>query len=224
MFQHNSFQLLMDSLPVLLKSTVVSIQIAFVSLLIGFVFGVFLGILNCRNLRKAWFGGMIDSFVWIIRGTPLFVQLLIIYYALPELIGISFSPFIAGVIALGINSSAYISEIIRSGIDAIPQGQWEASYVLGYTRTQSICSIILPQMFRHVLPALTNEFTSLIKETSILMVIGVAELTKASKDIVARELDPLTIYLASAFLYLLLTTSVTFITKKIQGRLEYDYR
>ena len=222
MFQAHSFQLLINSIPLLLQSAVTTVEIALAAISIGVFFGVFLGILNCHKLSLKWPSLAIDTFVWMVRGTPLFVQLLIIYYALPELIGVSFSPFVAGVITLGINSSAYVSEIIRAGIDAIPEGQWEASYVMGYTKFQTLQGIVLPQMFRHVLPALTNELTSLIKETSILMVIGVAELTKASKDIVARELDPLTIYLASAFLYLLMTTTISFATKKIQRRLEHD--
>ncbi|MFC2049323.1 amino acid ABC transporter permease, partial [Chlamydiota bacterium] len=141
---------------------------------------------------------------------------LIIYYALPELLGITLSPFSAGVIALGINSTAYISEIVRAGIDAIADGQWEAAFVLGLNRWKTLKGIILPQMFRISLPGLTNELTALIKETSILMVIGVAELTKVSKDIVARELDPMTIYLAAAALYLVMTGTVSVFMHKIQ--------
>lgn len=222
MFSDASWSLLIQSLPLLLHSTLVTIQIALTAIAIGLVGGVLCGILNCRKLKKPWLSYGIDGFVWTIRGTPLFVQVLIIYYALPEVIGISFSPFTAGVIALGVNSAAYISEIVRAGINAIPDGQWEASYVLGYTRSQALQSIILPQMFRHALPSLTNELTALIKETSILMVIGVAELTKISKDIVARELDPMTIYLAAAALYLVLTSSVSLLTQSIQKRCLHD--
>ena len=104
---------------------------------------------------------------------------------------------------------AYISEIVRGGINAIPEGQWEAAYVIGLKPWKRLQGIILPQMLRITLPSLTNELTALIKETSILMVIGVAELTKVSKDIVARELDPMTIYLAAAVLYLVMTSSVS---------------
>src|SRR6202000_1452775 len=99
-------------------------------------------------------------------GTPIFVQVLICYYALPEVLGISLSPFVAGVLALGINSTAYISEIVRGGINAIPEGQWQAAYVLGLSRSKTLQGIVLPQMFRIILPSLTNELTSLIKETS----------------------------------------------------------
>jgi ABC-type amino acid transport system permease subunit len=143
---------------------------------------------------------------------------LIVYYALPELIGISFSPFIAGILALGLNSTAYISEIVRGGINAIPEGQWEAAYVVGLNPWQTLRGIILPQMIRMTLPSLTNELTALIKETSILMMIGVAELTKISKDIVSRELDPMTIYLTAAVLYLAMTSGVTLFAQFTQKR------
>jgi polar amino acid transport system permease protein len=160
----------------------------------------------------------LNTFVWVVRGTPLFVQILIVYYALPEVIGLSFTPFTAGVIALGINSTAYISEIVRGGINAIPEGQWEAAYVIGLNPLQILQGIVLPQALRITLPGLTNELTALIKETSILMVIGVAELTKVSKDIVARELDPMTIYLAAALIYLTMTSLASWTTQGLQKR------
>lgn len=210
--------LIVNSLPLLLQGVLVTIQIAIVSILIGLIGGLIVGILNSRKLRSRYLGAFLNTCIWIIRGTPLFVQVLIVYYAIPEVIGYSFSPFTAGVIALGVNSTAYISEIVRGGIDAIPDGQWEASYVLGLSSRQTLCGIILPQMMRTMLPSFTNELTSLIKETSILMVIGVAELTKVSKDIVSRELDPMTIYLTAAFLYLILTSAVSLITNKLQKR------
>lgn len=219
MFQESSLNLLIHSLPMLFKSAVSTIQIALAAMGIGCCFGLLLGIANCRKLNFKYLGIGIDAFVWAVRGTPLFVQVLIFYYALPEILGISLSPFIAGVCALGINSTAYISEIVRAGINAIPDGQWEAAHVLGYNRRQTLQSIVIPQMFRDVLPSLTNELTALVKETSILMVIGVAELTKMSKDIVARELDPMTIYLASAAIYLALTSGISIITQVFQRRL-----
>jgi ABC-type amino acid transport system permease subunit len=113
---------------------------------------------------------------------------------------------------------AYISEIVRGGIDSISDGQWEAAYVIGLKPWQILKKVILPQMFRITLPGLTNELTALIKETSILMIIGVAELTKISKDIVARELDPMTIYLTAAVLYLVMTTSLSLLARAKQKK------
>ncbi|CCB85571.1 putative glutamine transport system permease protein glnP [Parachlamydia acanthamoebae UV-7] len=210
--------LLIKSLPLLLQGAFSTIQIAIVSILIGLCCGIILGILNCHKMRNPTSSCLINGFVWIVRGTPLFVQVLIVYYALPEVIGLSLSPFVAGVTALGINSTAYISEIVRGGINAIPEGQWEAAHVIGLKSWQTLKGIILPQMLRITLPSLTNELTALIKETSILMVIGVAELTKVSKDIVTRELDPMTIYLTAACLYLVMTSSVSILAQFIQKR------
>lgn len=212
------YSTLIDSLPFLLQGALATIEISLVSIAIGLFGGIILGVLNCNKMGNPFSTFFLNSFVWIIRGTPLFVQVLIAYYALPEVIGISLSPFTAGVLALGINSTAYISEIVRGGINAIPEGQWEAAYVVGLKPWQTLQGIILPQMLRINLPSLTNELTALIKETSILMVIGVAELTKVSKDIVARELDPMTIYLAAAVLYLAITSSASLFAQYTQKR------
>ncbi len=207
--------LLIKSLPLLLQGALTTIQIAVYSIAIGLCGGILMGVLNSTKMQNSFSTIVINGFVWIIRGTPLFVQVLIIYYGLPEMIGVALTPFTAGVIALSINSTAYISEIVRGGINAIPEGQWEAAYVIGLNPGQTLKGIILPQMLRISLPSITNELTSLIKETSILMVIGVAELTKVSKDIVARELDPLTIYLATAALYLVMTGSISLFAQYI---------
>ncbi len=209
---------LINALPLLLKGLSVTIQIACASLIIGLVGGIVVGVLNSRNMPFPFLKRVISFGIWIIRGTPSFLQVLIVYYALPEILGFSLSAFAAGVIALGINSIAYVSEIVRGSVNAIADGQWEGAYVLGFNRWKTIKGIILPQMFQISSPALINEMTALIKETSILMMIGVAELTKVSKDIVVRELDPMTIYLATAALYLLLTSTVTLLTHKLQKR------
>lgn len=210
--------LLLKSLPFLLQGAWMTMQIALISIALGLCGGVLIGILNCRKMYQPFLGAILTGFVWVIRGTPLFVQVLIVYYALPEVLGFSLEPFTAGVIAMGVNSTAYISEIVRGGIDAIPEGQWDAAYVVGLKPRKTFQGVILPQMFRITLPSLINELTALIKETSILMVIGVAELTKVSKDIVARELDPMTIYLAAAALYLIMTSAISFLAQFIQKR------
>jgi polar amino acid transport system permease protein len=214
---NQQIELIIHSLPLLLKGTLATLEIALAAIVLGVLGGLGLGILNSNAMHNKVTSRFIDSFVWAVRGTPLFVQVLIIYYALPELVGVSLSPFLAGVLALGINSSAYISEIIRGGINAIPQGQWEAAYIIGLSPAQTLRGIIVPQMFKITMPSIANELTSLIKETSILMVIGVGELTKVSKDIVARELDPMTIYLAAAILYLAMTSSISLILKYLKG-------
>lgn len=211
-------ELLIKSIPLLMHGAIATLHIAFVAILFGFCGGVLIGVLNCNKMGFTYLRKVLSTLIWVVRGTPLFVQVLIAYYAVPEALGFSLSPFTAGVIALGINSSAYISEIVRGGINAIPDGQWEAAHVLGLGSVLTLKGIILPQVLSMTMPSLTNELTALIKETSILMVIGVAELTKVSKDIVARELDPMTIYLASGAIYLVLTSSLAFLGQLAEKR------
>lgn len=215
---NNELSLLLKSFPLLFQGALVTMQIALFSIAVGLCGGTVLGVLNCRKFRCGYTAILIGGFVSIIRGTPLFIQILIVYYALPEILPISLSPFTAGVIALGINSTAYISEIVRGGIDSIPSGQWEAAYVIGLKPWKTLKRVILPQMFQITLPSVTNELTTLVKETSILMIIGVAELTKVSRDIVARELAPMTIYLAAALLYLAMTTCLSLFVHLKQKR------
>lgn len=195
-----------------------TIWISMIGILCGFVLGALFGILDCNKLRSKWLSPLLRSYVTIFRGTPLFVQLLIVYFALPDVIGIELSPVTAGIITLGLNSTAYLAEVIRAGINAIDSGQWDASYILGYSRFLTFRYVIMPQAIRNVMPAITNEFSTLIKESSILMVIGVPELVKVSKDIVARNLKPMEIYLMTALLYLVMTYVVAFCTKFFETR------
>lgn len=206
------------SLPSLLLGVCSTLKISCAAILIGFLGGTTIGVLNSQRIGPSWLKALLCCFVWVVRGTPLFVQVLIIYYALPELLGFCLSPFLAGVLALGINSMAYISEIVKGGIQAIPEGQYEAAFILGLGPWMTIQGIILPQAFRIILPGLTNELSALVKETSILMVIGVSELTKVGKDIVARELNPITIYLEVAALYLVITCLLTIAAQYIERR------
>lgn len=208
------------AMPLLLKGALVTVEVSSLGILIGLIGGVIIGVLNCDRLRLPIIAQIISFFVTIVRGTPIFVQLLIVYFAFPETFGIDLSPFAAGVLTLGVNSTAYLSETIRGGINAVPDGQWEASHVLGYTKLQTLRFIILPQAFKSVLPAITNEFAALIKDSSILMVIGVPELLKSSKDIVARELQPMEIYLMAAILYLIMTTFLAQLTKLWEKKLK----
>lgn len=195
-----------------------TLEIVLSAMCLSIAGGVGLGVLNSPPWKVAGISHLIHLFVSVIRGTPLFVQVLILYFALPQAFGFDLSPFAAGVWALSMNSSAYISEIVRCGIGSIPEGQWDALHVLGYGRMAAMRSVILPQMARNVLPALTNEMATLIKETSILMMIGVSELTKAGRDIVARELDPMPVYLMVAAIYYTMTTSVSLVSRAFERR------
>jgi His/Glu/Gln/Arg/opine family amino acid ABC transporter permease subunit len=201
----------------LLQGALLTLEISCMAIVFGIALGSLLGIFSCRYLRSGA-SSLVSIYVMILRGTPLFVQILIIYFGLPSLLQVNISPLVAGVLALGINSSAYIAEILRGAINALPLGQWEAAHLLGYSKVQMLRWIVLPQAMKNALPMLVNELTTLVKESSILMVLGVPELTKTSKDIVARELKPMEIYLAAAFMYFLMTSALSFVAKKIEEK------
>lgn len=211
---------MMDSiLPLLLKSSLITLQASALGTVFGLVAGIVLGVSNSDRLKKTILSWIINLYVAVIRGTPIFVQLLIVYFALPDALNIDIPPLTAGVIALSLNSSAYLSEIMRGSINSISPGQWEAAETLGYSQYQSLRYVILPQAIKQVLPAITNEFSSLIKESSILLFIGVPELMKASRDIVARELRPMEVYAITALIYLAMTTLVALCTKQLERRI-----
>ena len=211
---------MIEYVPILLKGVWFTLQIATLSLAIGFAFGLIFGVLTCNRLKISIVSTVINLFVLFIRGTPVYVQILITYFALPELIGINLSPFIAGVLALGVNSTAYVTEIIKCGINTIGQGQWDAAYVLGYSKYKTLKYIIIPQMLKNVLPILTNESVSLIKETCLLSSIGVLELTKTGKNIIAYQMNPITIWPLVAVLYLIMTVSITYFSTRLEKRIK----
>lgn len=206
-----------EIIPQLLLGALVTVKISIISIVIGAVGGTLIGIVSSKGVHVPYLRTILKGYVSVVRGTPLFIQLLIIYFSLPELIGLDLSPLSAGILALGLNSMAYISEIIRGGVNVIPSGQWEACHSLGYSTYQTFRFTILPQTFRNVFPSLTNEFVSLVKESSILMILGVQELTKVSKDIVSRELNPFEVYVLTATMYFLITSSISILSKKFEG-------
>lgn len=150
-----------------------------------------------------------NFYIWFVRGTPALIQIFIVYFGLPPLLGLKMSPFTAGVLALGLNSGAYVAEIIRSGLSAIPRGQMESSLALGMGRAQIMRRIILPQVVRIILPSMTNEAISTLKNTSLLSTITVVELTLYAQTIIATTFRPFEFYIATAVIYLVLTTLMT---------------
>ncbi|SES44876.1 amino acid ABC transporter permease [Rhizobium sp. NFR03] len=154
-------------------------------------------------------------YIWFIRGTPTLIQIFIIYFGLPQF-GIRLSPFTAGVLALGINSGAYIAEIVRGGLTAIPSGQSESALALGFSRSETMRTIILPQVFRIILPAVTNEAISTLKNTSLLSTITVVELTLYAQTLIAATFRPFEFYIAVAVIYLVLTTVLTLLASWLE--------
>ena len=146
---------------------------------------------------------------FIVKGIPAYVQILIAYFVLPALTGMTLPGFWAGTIALGICSSGYCAEIVRGALQALPIGQTEAARVLGYTRAQTIRCILLPQALRASIPALLGETEQLLKSSSLLATIGITDITRAGMNILSRELQPLPVYATIACIYLLFSALLT---------------
>lgn len=206
-----------------INGTMLTLWLAVMGIGIGMIFGFLAGIATCRRLYIPGVRQLVSLYVFIVQGTPLYVQILLIYFSLPALWGGHISPVAAGLLALGMNSIAYVGQIVRGGINAIPKGQWEAAYVLGYSTVGTLWHIIIPQVIRNVLPSLVNEMISLIKETSILGVIGVLELTKVARDTVARTSEPLFWYLCLALIYLVITSTLGLVARYVERKLDYDH-
>jgi len=170
-----------------------------------------------KTSRFAAIQKLCEFYIWFIRGTPALIQVFIVYFGLPQF-GLHLSPFLAGVIALGLNSGAYVSEIIRSGLLAIPKGQMESSQALGMRHSETMARIILPQVFRIVLPPLTNEAIATLKNTSLLSTITVVDITLYAQTIISSTFRPFQFYFAAAFVYLVLTSVLSRLSAWLEQR------
>lgn len=196
------FTLIIDSLPALLRGAQLSLVIASCSAIIGIIGGTLLALVQLGAPKMIrWIA---TGYINITRGTPMLVQISVFYFVLPEF-GLKLPALWAAIIAIGSNSACYVSQIIKSGILGVGQGQIEAGRVLGLSHIQIIRYIVLPQAIRMVMPSLGNEFITLIKDSSLASVIGVTELAKTASLIRSRTYDAISIYLAIAVLYLIMT-------------------
>lgn len=216
------FGLIWDSLPLLIAGAGVTIEITAISVGLGFVLGLVVSV--CRLSGWKILKAVAVCYVNILRGTPLLVQIFLIYFALPMLIGQRINPFLAAVAACSINSGAYVSEIFRAGIQAVDRGQMEAGRSLGLSWMQTMWYIILPQAFRKVIPPLGNEFISMTKETSLVSVIGFEELTRRGQLIIAKTYGSFEIWLTVAAIYLVMTLSIAQLVSYLERRFATDDR
>ena len=210
------FELIQRALPILLMGAGVTIEITAFSVAIGFFIGLFVGIARISQFKILRI--MAAVYADCIRGTPLLVQIFLIYFALPMAIGQRVEPFIAAVAACGINSGAYVSEIFRAGIQAIDVGQMEAGRSLGLTWWQTMRFIILPQAFKNILPPLGNEFIAMLKDSSLVSVIGFDELTRRGQLIIAQTYGSFEIWMTVAVLYLIMTMAISRIVAFLEKR------
>ena len=206
-----------DALPFLLQGMKLTIIIAIIGILIGFLIGIVVG-LGRLSKNKILFG-LSTIYVEIIRGTPIMVQALYIYFALPMMLGIKIDPLVAGVVTICINAGAYIAEIVRGAIQGVDKGQIEAGRSLGLTKIQTLYRITWPQAFKNMIPPLGNQFIISLKDTSLLTVIGVGELTRQGTIVVSSNFRAVEVYTAVAILYLILTLSISIGLRFIERRL-----
>ncbi len=210
--------LMINSLPLLIAGAGITIQITAISVGLGLIIGMFVGIARISNVKLLrWLAAIYIDFL---RGTPLLVQIFLIYFALPVLLGQRVDPFIAAITACGINSGAYIAEIFRAGIQAIDEGQMEAGRSLGMTWVQTMRYIIVPQAFKNIVPPLGNEFIALLKDSSLVSVIGFEELTRRGQLIIARTYGSLEIWISVAIIYLVMTLTISRLVAYLEKRLD----
>jgi len=205
-------------LPLLLQGALVTLEISAASMAIAIGLGLTMAVVRVFAPRA--FGWPIVAFIEVIRGTPLLIQLFIIFYGLPS-IGIRFSPLLAAVIGLGINYAAYEAENYRAGIQSIPHGQLDAALALGLTRIQTIRKIVLPQAVRLVIPPVTNDFIALLKDSSLVSVITMVELTKMYGQLAATNYDYIGIGLLTAGIYFVLGLPIARLSRLLEARLAY---
>ena len=196
----------------------VTIYISIISIVISMILGFIIAI---PSLAKNKFLTYINiGYVEIVRAVPLLVLILWIYYGLPIITGISFSPFVSGIIALSISESAFQAEIFRAGINSIKNSQWEAGSSLGLNFFKRLRLVILPQAIKNILPALGNQFVYVLKMSSLVSIIGIADLTRKANELVVTTYRPLEIYTFLILEYLILILIVSYFVRKLEKKLK----
>jgi polar amino acid transport system permease protein len=207
----------------------ITLKLTLISGLAGLVIGVFAGMF--RLSARAWVRLPATFYIWVTRGTPLLVQILFAYNALPLLLQPlwpgaqqALTPYWAAFIALSFNVGAYNAEVVRAGIQAIPKGQWEAAWSLGLSPADTMRFVVLPQALRIVVPPLVNNVVALLKDSSLASAIALTELALSGQRIISATFRPVEVYLAVAAIYLLLTTVLTAFTNRLEVRLRVRTR
>lgn len=209
-------EILIDSFfPILKAGLMFTVPLAVISFLLGMTIAFVVAIIRVTNFKPLV--GIVKFYVWIVRGTPLLVQLFIIFYGLPS-IGITLDAFVSAVIGFSLSVGAYGSETIRAAILSVPKGQWEAAHALGLTKPQSLLHVILPQAIKVAVPPMANSFIGLVKDTSLAAAITYTELFQVAQQITARTYEPLWLYLEAAFIYLMFCSVLSILQSRLEIR------
>jgi len=204
------------AIPLLAEGTVTTLRIASLAALLGLTGGVALGLVSLGGWR--WARWLVLAYVDFIRGTPLLIQIFIVFFGLP-LMGWRPGEFWSGVIALSLNCAAYVAEVVRGTVGAVEKGQTEAAKSIGMTQGRILLYVLLPQSIRPMMPALTNDVITLLKNTSLLSVISVYELTRSGQAIIATHFAPLEIFALLAIYYYAIISVLSWISRVIERRL-----
>ena len=210
------FSVVLTKIPILLEGCVVTLQISFFALLLGMIFGI-AGAL-CRISANRALNSLAFMYVWVIRGTPVMVQLFILYFGLPQL-GVKLPSMVAGVLGLAINTGAYVTEIIRAGIQAVDKGQMEAALSVGMSFRQAMVRIIGPQATKICIPPLVNQFIMTLKNSSIASLVTITELFRTGEQIIYTTFRSFEVYMAVAVLYLLMNSVFMIIADRLERKM-----
>ena len=203
----------------MLEGTKYTLGLFFITLLIAIPFGMIIAALELSKSKIV--SSITKSFVWIIRGTPLMLQLIVVMYVPGLVFGMPMRErFLAAIIAFGVNYAAYFAEIYRGGIQSIPQGQYEAGYVLGFKRKQIVSRIVIPQVFKRIMPPMSNEVITLVKDTSLANIIGIMEIIMTAKTIVSTKGIIWPLFYTGVF-YLVMSGVLTLLFNYIEKKLDY---
>ena len=208
---------ILEILPALVSGAGMTLKVFFFTLLGSIPLGIIIAFILQSSFKPLRY--LINLYIWLMRGTPLLLQLIFVFYGLP-LIGIVFERYDAALFAFILNYAAYFAEIFRGGIQAIPQGQYEAAKVLRLTRFQTVTRIILPQVVKIVLPSVGNEIINLVKDTSLIYVLGLGDLLRAGKIAMSRDVTLVPLALVGV-IYLLFTAILTVASKKKKKFYQY---
>ena len=211
------FEILIDSFPKMFVLGVkVTIPLAIFSFILAFVISLIVAFVQYANVKVL--KNISRFYIWIVRGTPLLVQLYIFLYGLPK-IGIKLDALPCAILVLGLNEGAYMAETMRASLEAVPKGQMEAGYCIGESYMQIMLRIILPQALRTAFPSLSNSFIALVKETSMASTITVVEMFRQAQIINGRVYEPFALYVEAAVIYLIFCTVISFVQKRVENRL-----
>lgn len=217
-----AYHVMWESVPMLLEGLQYTVIITAGGLFFGFILGAVTGLMKLSRHRIfSWLAGI---YIETIRGTPLMVQVMFLYFGLPLALGMRIPPLTASIIAISVNAGAYIAEVVRGAVQSIEKGQVEAGRSIGLNRHQTMMYIVWPQAFRRMIPPLGNQFIISLKDTSLLVVIGMGELTRTGQEIIAENFRAFEVWLTVAIIYLIITRLLSYALYYVEQRVSISER